>query len=301
MKFAYLLTLSMLLASPAYSASIGTLYGGNGGHPNPDGSPLSINNGWLVIIDQNTGAVTPDGHPAGVTKLSGLAFASDGTLYGSTLSRVDFPPPVVTSPTSHLISINPITGATINDFGSISAGGVPLQIADLAMQPGTNTLFGVSASSSGDFSAAGNLYTINTTTGVAVKVGNTGNFFNAIAFGPNGKLYATTADLDNMGNLVNTQLKTLNPLNASTLTAVAILQVPGALAVRADGVIFEGNGDAGGIYTINPVNGAETLVGNTGLNFVGDLAFKPIPEPASMALCGLGLLLLLAAPRRRGA
>jgi hypothetical protein len=50
------------------------MYGGNGGHPNPDGSPLSINNGWLDIIDQTTGAVTPVGHPAGVAKLSGLAF-----------------------------------------------------------------------------------------------------------------------------------------------------------------------------------------------------------------------------------
>src|ERR1035441_9264712 len=104
-------------------------------------------------------------------------------------------------------------------------------------------------------------------------VGNTGDFFNAIAFGPTGILYATTADLDNMGNLVNTRIRTLNPLNAQTISSVAINQAPGALGVRPDGVIFEGNGDGGGggdplgggIYTVNPVTGAETLVGHTGL------------------------------------
>jgi sugar lactone lactonase YvrE len=232
------------------------LYGVNGGHPNPDGSPLSINNGWLVTVDQTTGAVTPIGQPAGVSKMSGLAFEPNGDLFGSALSNVAFPPPAPSSPTTNLVRINPATGALLA-IVPVKAGGNNIQIADLAVQPGTGVLFGISASSSGDFNAAGNLYTINTTTGAATLVGATGDFFGAIAFAPNGTLYMHSADLDNMGNMVNTKLKTLNPTNAQTLTAVATLDIPGALGVRSDGTIFAGDGDSGRIYTINPLTGEQ--------------------------------------------
>jgi hypothetical protein len=297
MRVLFLLVI-LSLTLPTVHAGV-VLYGANGGHPNPDGSPLSINNGWLDIIDQTTGAVTTVGHPAGVSKLSGLAFLASDILYGSTINgSPGFPPPLPNAPTSDLVQINPATGALIKDIGLITAGGRSLQIADLAIQPGTGVLFGISASSSGDFSAAGNLYTIDKTTGAATLVGATGDFFGAIAFAPNGTLYMNSADLDNTGNIVNIQLKTLNPSNAHTLTAIATLDPPGALGVRPDGTIFAGNGDAGKIYTINPITGQETTVGNTGLNFVGDLAFQPAPEPMSLAMCGLGLL-GLALYRRR--
>jgi hypothetical protein len=297
MRVLFLLLILPLTLTTVHAGVI--MYGVNGGHPNPDGSPLSINNGWLDIIDQTTGAVTPVGHPAGISKLSGLAFLTSDTLFGSTINGNNgFPPPLPNAPTSDLVQINPVTGALIKDIGLITSGGKALQIADLAIQPGTGLLYGLSASSSGDFSAAGNLYIINKTTGAATLVGATGDFFGAIAFAPNGTLYMNSADLDSMGNVVNTQLKTLNLTNAHTLTAVATLDPSGALAVRSDGTIFAGNGDAGKIYTINPITGQETTVGNTGLNFVGDLAFQPAPEPMSLAMCGLGLL-GLALYRRR--
>jgi hypothetical protein len=275
------------------------MYGVNGGHTNPDGSPLSINNGWLVIVDQTTGAVTPVGHPAGVSKLSGIAFEPNGDLFATALSTVGFPPPVPTAPTTTLVKINPSTGALLANIGTIMAGGNAIQIADLSVQPGTGVLFGISASSSGDFSAAGNLYTINTTTAVATLVGATGDFFGAIAFAPNGTLYMHSADLDNMGNIVNTELKTLNPTNAHTLTMVPTTAVPGALGIRLDGTIFAGEGDDGAIRTINSTTGQVTSVGNTGLNFVGDLDFQPVPEPMNLTMCCLGLVALVVCRRKR--
>jgi hypothetical protein len=69
---------------------------------------------------------------------------------------------------------------------------------------------------------------------------------------------------------------------------------PGVLAVRSDGTIFAGNGDAWKIYTIDPVTGAETVIGNSGMNAIGDFDFQPVPEPLGLAICGFGLIGLAA-------
>ena len=95
----------LLLTSLARAESV--LYGGNGGHKNFDGTPLSIHDGWLVTIDQTTGAVIPVGYPAGVARSSGIAFAGRALLYGATLGGGGFPdvPPPPNS--SRLVQINP--------------------------------------------------------------------------------------------------------------------------------------------------------------------------------------------------
>jgi hypothetical protein len=44
-------------------------------------------------------------------------------------------------------------------------------------------------------------------------------------------------------------------------------------------VIFGGNGDKAGIFRLNPASGVGTLIGMTGQNFVGDLAFRSVAGP----------------------
>ena len=98
---------------------------------------------------------------------------------------------------------------------------------------------------------------------------------------------------------MNIGLKRINPANAATLSFVPTLDFLGALAVRPeDGVIFGDNGDFSQLFTINPLTGAQTLIGSTGRNFIGDLAFTPVPEPMSLALVGVGCIALLL--RKRG-
>ena len=168
--------------------------------------------------------------------------------------------------------------------------GTGISIADLAVPPGTGVLYGIRAPAD-QLGGQGKLYTINTTTGVATLVGNTGDFFGSIAFAPDGTLYMSAAGLDPLtDNIINIGLKTLNPANASTLSFVATPDFFGALGIRpADGVIFGGTGDLGQIFTINPASGKETLIGSTGRNFVGDIDFQ-VPEPGTLVLLGLGLL-----------
>jgi hypothetical protein len=290
--FAATICLVALCSSPASADPI--LYGGLGGHNNGD----STNDGALAIVNQTTGAVTVVGHPAGVTRLSGLAFGLNGTLFATTQPAGGFPPPPGPTGASSLITLNADTGALISNIGLIKDGTTPINIADLAVQPGTGLLFGIRGPNDG-LGGQGRLYTINTTTGLATLIGNTGDFFGSIAFAPNGTLYMSAADLGAQGGLVNMALKTLNPTNAAILTSVPTIDFFGALGIRPnDGVIFGGNGDAHQLFRVNPATGAETLVGDTGLTFVGDLDFRAAPEPSSVVLLALGLLMVAGARRR---
>ena len=201
------------------------------------------------------------------------------------------PPPVTTS---DLIQINPVTGAEISSV-LINANGTPVSIADLATQPGTDTIFGIQSPNDANFTGTANLYTISTA-GAAMLVGNTGVFFGSIAFAPNGTLYMTSADLPTTvgncanGNDLNCALSTLNPVNAATITSVPTVDFYSALGISPTGVIWAGNGggDIGGagigqfypgVSTLNPTTGVATFIGNTGTDFVGDIAFQVTPEP----------------------
>jgi hypothetical protein len=292
--FGVAVTAAACLAFASGQASAGIImYGGLGGH----GDGTSMDDGSLVIIDQNTAATTVVGHPAGVARLTGIAFDLNGDLFGSTLVGLPVPivfPPPPTPGFSDLIEINPANGALITDRGHIrDASGTDLAIADLALQPGTGVLYGISGPLAGGPPASGKLYTISTTTGVATLVGNTGHSFGSIAFAPNGTLYMSAADFAGHGPL-NPALLTLDPTSGGTMTSIHTADFLGALGIRpTDGVIFGGSGDTGQIFTIDPVSGAETLVGNTGLRFAGDLDFRatPVPEPVTLGLVGAGLAL----------
>ena len=251
-----------------------TMYGGNGGHNNSD----SINDGSLVIIDQTNAATTLVGHPDGVSRLTGLAFDSTGALFASTISAGGFPPPPPAL-TSTLITISPVNGGLFSTIGVIKEGssaGPAISIADLAVQPGTNVLFAVRAPTDG-LGMPGRLYTIDKTTGVATLVGNTNAFFASIAFAPDGTLYESAADLNPGGPPLNPRLNKLNPATGAILSTVSTAQFYGALDVRpTDGKLFGGTGDEHQIFTINTTTGVGTLVGDTGQNFVGDIAFSPV-------------------------
>jgi hypothetical protein len=259
----------LLMAAPGRPSTTGTiLYGGVGGE-----EPTNSDNiGALVIVDQTTVALTLVGTPVPGIRISGVAFDSTGALFGSTIGAGG--PPI----TSTLIRIDPNTGALISTVGPITngPGGPAIGIADLTVQPGTDLLFGMRGPT--DLGGGGGkLYVIDKATAVATFVGNTApnNNHASIAFAPNGTLYESAFRL--RLPFIPPALYTLNPANGAPLTSVPTAQFYGSLAVRpTDSVLFAGgaNVDLGPIYTLDPVTGVSTVLGDTSPTFIGGLAFR---------------------------
>jgi hypothetical protein len=250
-----LLVMLSVLFAPATILAQTTLFGGVSGQ---DGEVE------IVTIDQANGTGTLVGEFATAEdylELDGLAFDSAGRLFAATTESVGQPNAVT------LIRIDPLTGKQVALIGTMDP-----HVYGLAIQPGTDVLFGIAWNFSTDTS---DLYIIDKITALATFVGNTGVTGLTLAFGPDGTLYLISWE-----GFVTGFLHTLDPTTAAVLTTSAPLaDIPRALAVRpTDGVIFaSGNG----IYTLS-TEGVLTLVGNTGwFPGLGGLAFTPVPTDKS--------------------
>ena len=245
-----------------------TLYGGVGRGPGTD-------RGTLITIDQTNadGTLVGVGASDPAVGITGLAFDTSGDLFASTISDIVFGG----SPQSTLIRLNPVTGAQLELIGTIHlANTTPVVINDLAVQPGTDTLFGTSLQLN---TVTNNIYTIDKSTAVATLVGNTGVTGASIAFGPDGTFYMTSAEFTPEGVFIRGFLNTLDPETAEVLTTSDPFTTAhvGGLAVRpTDGQVFASGGFDSDIYTLS-LEGEETLLGVTGFGGVGDIAFTPLP------------------------
>ena len=270
------------------------------------GSPL--NKGRVITVDETTGsgALFPGAGVGSTAGLTGLTFDASGAVYGSTVGNFVFSDPTPGSPM--LVELDSIAGSVLSAV-PITFGGDPLEIVDLATQPGTGLLYGASLTSAVPGTS---LYTIDRTTGVATLVGGTGVLGVTLAFAPGGTLYMSSATFGASGQ-TGSFLHTVNPTTAVVTDTVAIAPLPsgnlvhiGGLAVRpTDGVLFASGREAtvsqrGDIYTLS-TTGAANLLGSTGVGEIGDLDFAPIPEPANALLLGsaLAALGLLARHKKR--
>ena len=124
------------------------------------------------------------------------------------------------------------------------------------------------------------LYTINISTGAATFIGDTcggscgpgacGS--GGIAFAPNGTLYQIAfSDCS-----VTAALNTISPVDAHRISSVnlPVNSSYDGLGVRPDGTLFADLAGTDQIYTIDPVTGARTFIGDTGTGSVSDIAFR---------------------------
>jgi WD40 repeat protein len=252
--------------------------------------------------------------------LLGLDFAPDGSLFASTCDTGYCP-----EGESRLLEIDPTTG-TSTEIGLIHDTTDNLNIYDLAFQPGTGLLYGIS-----DFlgsSCFACLYTIDTATAEATLVGDPGIYAaGGLAFAPDGTLYLTTV-YPTVGSYLD--LYVLDPSTGAVVSREDVVleqqfyQSGGGqnflitsspfqgLAVAPDGtlvssgengitVLYERVFDTVKDPTGTPISGPQwvwRVLGDSGEN-VTDLAFQPVPEPGTFALLAVGLLGLARRRRRR--
>lgn len=238
----------------------------------------------LYQVNTSTGAATLVG-ATGTSHVTGLAFNPlTGDLYGHRSDIFD-------SGDSQLLQINVNTGA------STLIGTTGIQVPDMAFSSnGTLYAWGEFEPT---FSFSDNLYTIDTSTAVATLVGfsNIGTSNTGLAFDQNGALWVKSGDQLYSVNAVTgvgTFDKTLseNPNNALAFdennTAYSVL--------RSDGNSF--------LVSVDLSTGVVTTIGDMGVSGISALAFAPVaanvPEPASMAIWGIGALgCAIAGYRRR--
>jgi WD40 repeat protein len=334
--FAFLVSALLTLAPPS-TAFAETLFGAIGWETTREfGGASEQPPGGLVTIDPaSLGApATPSPFsmtPGGTTLvgdsydtpddgyLLGLDFAPDGRLFASTCDTSFCP-----QGQSRLLEIDPTTGAS-TDIDLIHDATDDLDIYDLAFQPSTGVLYGIS-----DFlgsSCFACLYTIDTSTALATLVADPGiGSAGGLAFAPDGTLYLTTI-FPTAGS--NFDLYVLDPSTGAVVSREDVLleqqffQSAGGqdiliessplqgLAVAPDGkLVASGENGVTVLYervfdTVKdpdgiPVGGPQwvwRVLGDSGEN-VTDLAFQPVPEPGALPLLALGLLGLTRLRRR---
>ena len=268
------LALAFGAATPVQAASLVA----STGNFNADGG------GRIYEIDTVAQTVTLIGD-TGLDRLAGVDFDNGGTLFG--VSGGSGGP-------ANLVTINPNTGAIVNNLGVIAGiQGVTSLAFDAA-----GTLY-----ASGWDGSLGRLLTLDPVTG---------NILTNIATSGSGNDLVVGLDFDSGGTLFGSRgnadghtedLVTINTANGVQTSIGAATNVISDITFALDGTLFGGSSSIGNgdLFTIDPLTGAKTFLFNSGINISGLTSVPPVPLPAAAwmgitMLAGLGVTQII---RRR--
>lgn len=228
----------------------GLLYGSTGGDHAAGGGRL-----WLFDVTNQTATLIGD---TGFDRLGGIAFDSNGTLYGVSGASAQ---------QGTLMTIDPTNG-TATVIGLLSD---PNAAVDGLRFNSQGVLYGGSFNNS---KGVGQLLTIDPSDGTVLTsltlVGSGNSFCPGIAFDALDVLYGSRGnssgheeDLD----LIDQVTGVLAPIGPMETVITDIVFAP-------DGVLY-GSNPNGVLYRIDPVTGAKTLLFETGITQLSGLAAAP--------------------------
>ena len=237
----------------------------------------------LYAFNTTTGAATPVG-PTGTSSLIGVTADNNGRLLALSFN-------------GELVSLDPLTGAGTR-LASLAPGS--FYEGDIAVDPTTNVAYIVEEHRFFKLDLATNAVTLagsatyNNATmrsetnidGLAFRGGDLYGFVTIQTPGLNGHLIRIDKDTLAVTDVGDTGL---------TLGGTAGL----AYDAAAD-VFYVGGSGSAALYRVDPRTGAATLVGNHGLSELSGLTTL-VPEPSSVALLLVGMLVAAGRRRRRRA
>ncbi len=235
----------------------GTFYGSTGGDHAAGGGRL-----WLIDVTNQSASLIGD---TGFDRLGGIAFDSNGTLYGVSGASAQ---------QGTLMTIDPTNG-TPTVIGLLSD---PNAAVDGLRFNSQGVLYGGSFNNT---KGVGQLLTIDPSDGTVLTsvtlVGSGNSFCPGIAFDALGVLYGSRGnssgheeDLD----LIDQITGVLTPIGPMETVITDIVFAP-------DSVLY-GSSPNGALYSINPVTGTKTHLFDTGIAQLSGLAAAPAsPTPTS--------------------
>lgn len=272
---------------------------------------ISLNSriiGWLIIacivslglgprLALGTVIYTIDGGSDGLTivdSVNGMSTIIGPVGFSAWSWGLSFAPVAVPAPGGGTFSANTLFGVE-TDTDSLYYFDLDTGQANLIGSLGTSFAESLAFSLDGTlYSSDGqNLYTLNTATGAANFVTSLNSGADGLAFspvpvpGPGG----TTIPSGTLFGMDSGSLFTINTLTGG-ITAIGSGSGNESIAFAPDGTLYGFGYSPYDLYQFSTETGSGTYIGNPGLTQLWSAAIVPVPEPATLALLGLGSLLL---------
>ncbi len=283
---------------------------------------LSFSTIWLLPVSILADSVyVSDGFRLGTVDLSTGAFQQIGPDFPDVSQGLGYAPNgslLTMGFSANLNSINPVTGVMT------TVGPSGLSDCSTPSSPcGPNSVNTLASFNGQTFATdlQNRLYRVNTSTGAATLIGSTGmpavpfiplsenpdgtvNIYDEAFFNASGKLYAAfdtgrvNFSTGEATPVINGMLYQIDPLTANaTLIGPTAFGIGGA--VESNGITYAFLNTTQELATLDLLTGQTTVAGGQSAGIIS--AAAPTPEPATVAVAGLGLVIIaLGCLRRRG-